>query len=395
MFTLQNFIINDDCKHALRDLIHEGIGVDSIVTDPPYEMGFMGKQWDKSGIAYDVELWQLCLQILKPGGHLLAFGGARTYHRMACAIEDAGFEIRDQIMWLYGQGFPKSLDISKAIDKASGAQREKKILEASQVGNFKNRDDSRPFIEKAKETGFHVIDGDIPATDDAKTWQGWGTALKPAHEPIVLARKPIAENTIAANVLKQGTGAINIDACRIAAGDEYHEGYYNQENQQRDDIAWCNSQKYTRAKPQELGRFPANVLHDGSEEVINVFPEASGAQGIVKGDEPSGNTSNCYDACKCRKSSIPRQEINKSAARFFYCAKASKKERNGSKHPCVKPLALMQYLCRLITPPGGIVLDPFAGTGTTGQAAIKEGFRPILIEREAEYIKDIEARVYG
>lgn len=391
---------------------------DSIVTDPPYELGFMGKSWDASGIAYNVELWRECLRVLKPGGHLLAFSGSRTYHRMTCAIEDAGFEIRDQIQWIYGSGFPKSLDVSKAIDKANG----------------KHGRDIKPFAD----------DITAPATEAAKQWNGWGTALKPAHEPIAVARKPLV-GTVAANVLQFGTGAINVDGCRVAAtgerlggGGEKAATFAGKEGYDRpwmhdSDIVARHAAKVSAnvERASELGRWPANVIHDGSDEVRAAFPNAGGQRGAITGDEPSSQTNIVYGEFNGRPASSPRNEIDKSAARFFYCAKASKADRDegldafttatpgeltggrsagsaglnspragagrteGGKniHPTVKPTDLMRYLCRLVTPPGGVVLDPFAGSGSTGKAAILEGFHFIGFELDPEYAKIAKSRI--
>lgn len=380
-----NLIFQGDCLDVIKELIAQDMQVDSIVTDPPYEIGFMGKGWDKTGIAYNKELWELCLKILKPGGHLLAFGGSRTYHRMASAIEDAGFEIRDQIMWLYGSGFPKSLDVSKAIDKAAGVERE--VIGSRMEHDIRNNNPMESCQGENKERRtYHFT---APATDTAKEWDGWGSALKPAHEPIVMARKPLAEPTIAANVLKHGTGAINIDGCRVVADSEYHNGYHNDETKIQGSVyGWANSDKYVRCEPNKEGRFPANLIHDGSEEVESEFAkygDKGGGFGVN-----TGKPKNAYGKYKGLSGETIGYGDNGTASRFFYCAKASKKERNGSKHPTVKPLALMRYLCRLITPPGGLILDPFAGTGTTGRAAIKEGFRAVLIEKEADYIHDIK-----
>ena len=268
-------LLHGDCRERLRSL-HDN-SIDAIVTDPPYGLAFMGKKWD-----YDVpsaDIWRECLRVLKPGGHLLAFAGTRTQHRMACNIEDAGFDIRDMIAWITNKTFPKSLNVSKAIDKA--------------------------------EVIAHLGDA-------ARQWDGWGTALKPAMEPITVARKPLC-GTVAENVLRHGTGGINVDGCRVGE------------------------------------RWPANLIHDGSDEVVGLLG---------------------------------------SAARFFYCAKASKRDRGeGNRHPTVKPTDLMRYLCRLVTPPGGTVLDPFMGSGSTGKAAMLEGFRFIGIEREAEYVEIAKARI--
>jgi len=314
--------------------------VDSIVTDPPYELGFMGKGWDKSGIANNVEMWREALRVLKPGGHLLAFSGSRTYHRMACAIEDAGFEIRDQIMWLYGSGFPKSLDVSKAIDKAAGAVRE--VVGQNAYASRRPRAEYQ-HAQKWGATlgGSESATVTAPATDSARQWQGWGTALKPAHEPIVVARKPLV-GTVAANVLAHGTGALNIDGCRVGT-----EGGTTRSGQ----APYAASGWRTGHEIVELnaGRWPANVIHDG---------------------------------------------LTEKWARYFYCAKASKRDRgDGNNHPTVKPTDLMRYLCRLVTPPGGLVLDPFMGSGSTGKAAMLEGFRFVGIELSEEYVEIARARI--
>lgn len=331
-------VVNLDCIFGMK--LTPDNSVDAIVTDPPYELGFMGKSWDSTGIAYNVEMWRHALRVLKPGGHLLAFSGSRTYHRMVCAIEDAGFEIRDQIMWVYGSGFPKSLDVSKAIDKAAGAVRE-------QTG-VSYRPEGRAFAEGG--SGFakgETILKDKPATEDAAKWQGWGTALKPAHEPIVVARKPLV-GTVAANVLEYGTGALNIDASRI--GHEKIES--GRAGRGPNGGGWGMSGEETQRW--QTGRWPANVIHDGSVEVLAAFPDAI--------------------------------ELEKSAARFFYCAKASKDDRGeGNIHPTVKPSDLMRYLVRLVTPPGGTVLDPFTGSGSTGVAAVSQGFKFIGFESDIEH----------
>lgn len=347
-----------DCLVVLACLPDNSI--DSVVTDPPYHLtsivkrfgaenaapakagktgaykrasaGFMGKQWDGGDIAFRVELWEQVLRVLKPGGHIVAFSGTRTYHRMACAIEDAGVEIRDQIGWAYGSGFPKS----------------------------------------------HNQKGD---------WQGWGTALKPAWEPIVLARKLLI-GTVAANIHAHGTGALNIDGCRVATekGDYDHPGNSGIEDKRTVYGDFANG---NQSKPHAQGRWPANVIHDGSDEVVGAFPQTKsgytdgskgGVQQAVFGKYGAGQFAESYGD-------------EGSAARFFYTAKADADDRLGSKHPTVKPLDLMQWLVRLVTPPGGTVLDPFAGTGTTGEAAWREGFNAALIEREAEYQDDIRRRM--
>lgn len=391
-------IINADCMEAMRELIEKGEQVDSIVTDPPYELGFMGKDWDKSGIAYDLKMWQLCFQLLRPGGHLLSFGGSRTYHRMACAIEDAGFEIRDQIMWVYGQGFPKSLDISKAIDKMAGAERE--VIGARQWSSSKM--DAGNGVSGLRQAGSFAGDYQgtrinvpitAPETEAAKQWQGFGTALKPAHEPIVLARKPLSEKTIAENVLKHGTGAINIDGCRVETQDNLSGGAYSGENRASKDGNILKIVGDVGEYNQPTGRFPANLIHDGSDEVEEEFVKY-GEKKSGGGNKNTGNRKGLYGVLGKGNGDGIGGDTG-TASRFFYCAKASKLDRNGSKHPTVKPIALMRYLCRLITPPNGVVLDPFAGSGTTGQAALEEGFKAILIEKEKDYIDDINRRIEG
>lgn len=392
-------IIHGDCKAELQNLINLGIQIDSIVTDPPYELGFMNKEWDNTGIAYDVEMWKLCLEILKPGGHLLSFGGSRTYHRMACAIEDAGFEIRDQIMWIYGQGFPKSLDISKAIDKKAKAKRE--------ILGYKSANINRPQTNKWKISN-QIIDGDafngvkgqlkaisLPVTDLAKQWDGWGTALKPAHEPIVLARKPLLEKTVAENVIKHGTGGINIDGCRVGVDGGTMKG--SKPQGAGHGIYGAGLHGSCDIKVLDLGRFPANLIHDGSDDVEEEFAKYGESKSIRAPRNKLG--ANVYGGMTFNKTITGDNGMIRGhndfglASRFFYCAKASKKDRLDSKHPTVKPLSLMRYLCRLITPPNGTILDPFAGTGTTGQAALEESFKAILIEKEDEYIQDIKKRI--
>lgn len=395
-------VLHGDCKDKLRELIAEGVQVDSIVTDPPYELGFMGKSWDSTGIAYDTELWGFALQILKPGGHLLSFGGSRTYHRMACAIEDAGFEIRDQIMWIYGQGFPKSLDVSKALDKKAGLERGKvrfkPRIETS--GTMSGGSETRPCLTKNRELGFYEVPNTNPVGDLAKQWSGWGTGLKPAHEPIVLARKPLAESTVADNVITHGTGAINIDGCRVEMLDNTTLGRNNKVGSN----GWKNSSggksnNLLRVDQglTELGRFPANLIYDGSDEVETEFAKYGDKGSSFRKGNRVSNNNGILPWNRGRESGRVVEGAGYadkgSASRFFYCAKASKNDRQGSKHPTVKPIALMRYLCRLITPPGGTVLDHFAGTGTTGQAAIEEGFQAILIEKEPEYIADINKRM--
>ena len=365
----QTTIFNGDCREILQALPDNS--VDAVVTDPPYGLAFMGKRWD-----YDVpgvEVWADCLRILKPGGHLLAFAGTRTQHRMCCRIEDAGFEIRDMIAWVYGSGFPKSLDVSKAIDKAAGAEREVVGQRKQRANNISTS--NAPMNASAGD--FEIITA--PATDAARQWQGWGTALKPALEPITVARKPLC-GTVAENVLQYGTGGINVDGCRV-------------EGRERTDYGLANSvrtQKNTFAAPSETadfdgtkGRWPANLIHDGSDEVTGLFPETASGGGDKHGRNSSSFMSSTnWEAFK--GTSIGGD--TGSAARFFYTAKADKADRgHGNNHPTVKPQALMRYLVRLVCQPGGVVLDPFSGSGTTAAAARLEQCRSILCELSAEY----------
>jgi site-specific DNA-methyltransferase (adenine-specific) len=382
-------LYNEDCIEQMQTMIAEGVQVESIVTDPPYELGFMGKSWDSTGIAFQKETWELAFQLLKPGGHLLAFGGSRTYHRMAVAIEDAGFEIRDQIMWLYGSGFPKSLNIGKAIDKKLGAKR--KVVGQNQHPTSKDR--------TGKKSPYQAEDSHLDASFDItkgnSEWEGWGTALKPAHEPIVMARKPI-EGTVAENVLKHGTGGINIDECRVGTNEEL--GREQKEGPMPPKYGFNGNSmgnKFQEGNPQ--GRFPANVIHDGSEEVLEGFPTTSKSAG---GGGMRGRGGQIYGEYKGKEyAKIIGFGDEGSAARFFYCAKVSRTERNrGSEitknnHPTVKPLELMKYLCRLVTPKGGTVFDPFMGSGSTGMAAKEEEFDFIGIEKEQEYFEIAEQRI--
>jgi len=386
--------------------------VDSIVCDPPYELGFMGKSWDNSGIAYSIELWQQCLRVLKPGGHLLAFGGTRTWHRLAVAIEDAGFEIRDNIAWLYGSGFPKSHNISKAIDKMQGG--EVKIGKAFKVaGEYGERDLRDPETQgSSRDEMRHIAD-----TDEAKKWDGWGTALKPAHEPIVVARKPVI-GTVAENVLQYGTGAINIDASRIGTGENRTEGGLSGKS-----AIWGENNSSTE-RPSG-GRWPANIILD--EYTAELLDQQSGISKSVSGGRSTGRNfgqeaDNTFSKDRDRTG---HSDIG-GASRFFYVAKANKRDRNEGLdelpeirhadrnstdgiggdnprnrtnqpqrnfHPTVKPTALMQYLIRLVTPENGVVLDPFCGSGSTGKAAILENKSFIGIELTEEYLPIIEGRL--
>jgi len=385
-------IAHGDCLEILETL--EENSIDAIVTDPPYELGFMGKKWDSTGIAFNIEVWQKCLKVLKPGGHMLAFGGSRTFHRIAVAIEDAGFELRDTLMWVYGSGFPKSLDISKAIDKMFGKEAEREVIcnHPNPAGN-KGGGNSLNMSVVGMPTEAYLT---APATPEAQMWHGWGTALKPAFEPIILARKPISEKNIAENVLKWGTGGINIDDCRV----EYN-GAVKTCSRKSDGIkdhtnpsGWkeVNRTPNRPATPTEASRWPANFIHDGSDEVLELFPETKPSKQSERGKVEIFKKENSWIG----ESTVRGHNDSGSAARFFYCAKASKKDRgDGNTHPTVKPLSLMQYLVRLVTPPNGIVLDPFAGSGTTLIAAKQEGFRYIGIELNEEYIEIAKKRLNG
>ena len=503
-----------DCIEVMRTM--EGDSVDAIVCDPPYGLsaepdmaevlrhwlagddyqhkggGFMGKTWDS--FVPGPAIWREALRVLKPGGHLLAFFGSRTYDMGTLALRLAGFEVRDQIMWVYGSGFPKSLDVSKAIDKARDDSEDGKAvgvwLKAQrEARGFKQKDvaalwpsaaggltgcvanwetlgkvpkwdqwqalkafigfgddmdaevwrlngrkgtpgNEREILEERPASGIghngaiygghaegatQKIDAG-PATDAARQWSGWGTALKPAHEPICVARKPLV-GTVAANVLAHGTGALNIDGCRVGTESTVRHcnaGTGNRENWRTGNEAGTHGS--------DAGRWPANLIHDGSDEVVALFPDAKGQQGAITGDEPSAKTKNAFGEFDRRSASEPRREEDRSAARFFYCAKASRADRNaglpdpgpqlkrgttlrevekaddagdlkGNTHPTVKPTDLMAYLCRLVTPPGGVVLDPFMGSGSTGKAAMREGFRFIGIELDAGYMEIATARI--
>lgn len=501
-----------DALNILRGMPDNSI--DSVVTDPPYGLSFMGKRWD-----YDVpsvELWVECLRVLKPGGHLLAFAGTRTQHRMAVRIEDAGFEIRDMIAWVYGSGFPKSLDVSKAIDRQRFDLADiyrltewiRAARDAAKIGNWEidkafgfngmaghwTSAKSQPLVPTLEQVpllldvlgltpddvpedirkllcdlngrkhqpsenwwkrkvvkteikrisnesvwgqhsasgmyapGEHQVNITTPATDAAKQWDGWGTALKPALEPITLARKPLAERTVAANVLTWGTGGVNVDGCRVGADEmprTKSTGVLASENR-----AMSGANYVRETTGTVTGRFPANLIHDGSDEVVRLFP-VTGPSKAVKGAR-AGKSAGRLGAFSGQAAvTMGHDDQGGSAARFFYCAKASRSEREAgceglemkynvgtmsgdadgslltgsgnprdtsarNHHPTVKPIALMRYLCRLVTPPGGIVLDPFTGSGTTGCAAMLEGFGFIGMERETEYIEIARRRIeYG
>jgi len=402
-------VLVGDCRVSMASL--PDASVDSIVTDPPYELGFMGKSWDASGIAYDLDVWRQALRVLKPGGHLLAFSGSRTYHRMTCAIEDAGFEIRDQIMWLYGSGFPKSLDVSKAIDKAAGAERavigSRKLTGTARIKGVAAFGGSSGRTDQAYADASEINDTlqlTAPATDDSRRWSGWGTALKPAHEPICLARKPLS-GTVAANVLVHGTGALNVDGCRVRLADgEVVHAPQSDPTQRAGDVgrdlgftgndaeAFRQAQRESIERTNTLGRWPANVLHDGSvdvteglreaarffytakadrsdrDEVLGDLPARTGAQAVERAEGSAGTQS-------------PRAGAGRTASSVV------------NHHPTVKPTELMRYLVRMVTPPGGLVLDPFTGSGSTGRAAMLESMRFIGCELSPEYAEIARARI--
>jgi DNA modification methylase len=395
-------ILHGNNKELLKNIATNSI--DSIVTDPPYELGFMGKKWDNTGIAYDVELWKECLRVLKPGGHLLAFSGTRTYHRMAVAIEDAEFEIRDMIEWVYGSGFPKSHNIRKAVDKLLGNERElvgKKPTGAdTPTGKGTMQLSKKTFIDLDGKRVFNLTKG-------TSEHEGWGTALKPAHEPICMARKPLSEKSVAENALKWKTGGINIDACRVENTKEQKEldikraGYKDGVNHimktNKDlvfNVSFYPPKDHTSLEHINIGRFPANLIHDGSDEVKACFPETKSGSGVKN---PKGGAKSTFRTSVQDDGYYSEGDSGK-ASRFFksiiYQSKASPSERGGvNNHPTVKPVALIAYLLRLVTPVNGISLDPFAGSGTHAEACIKEGFQFIAMEQEAEYIEIIKHRV--
>jgi DNA modification methylase len=458
-------ILIGDCRERMRELPDNS--VDSVVCDPPYELNFMGAAWDRSGIANDVQMWREVLRVLKPGGHLLSFAATRTYHRMTCAIEDAGFQIRDCIFYCYGSGFPKSHDISKAIDKSRtedladvekvrawlNARRLEAGLTFGEINGKLGRATNgggraslwmtnpsniqMPTLEdwaqlksiigfsdemdaevrrlnvrkgtageawlsaevigehdrnaqaatwSAKYTGNEYASDKaikVANSDAAREWEGWGTALKPALEPICLARKPLSEKSIAANVLRWGTGAINVDGCRI-------EGE-STERTNRAEMGYHGGNlaaEYQTGSP--LGRWPANLVHDGSDEVVAGFPAESGGARVAGAGSKSGG----IWSASAGEPAGPQYADSGSAARFFYCAKATTEERGeGNNHPTVKPIALMQWLVRLVTPVGGTVLDPFMGSGSTGLACQREQFDFIGCEMSPDYAAIAERRM--
>lgn len=402
-------LVLGDCIEEMKKM--DSNSIDCIVTDPPYEIGFMNKAFDKTGIAYNVEMWKECLRVLKPGGYLLSFGATRTYHRMACAIEDAGFEVRDCLMYLYGSGFPKSHNVGLGIDKHFGHSNRGRAIPSASV-HFP----SGKYAEE-KLTG-NKVEEYVGKTELGKKYSGYGTALKPAYEPIMMCRKPF-KGTVAKNVLEYGTGAINIDGCRIETDDIY--SYKNGPKGNTFSVGNEPDNKRNKAvESNPLGRWPANILHDGSEEVVSLFPDSkSTGKSYSKEDYDEKETSTPF-----KRGDLFVRGDSGSAARFFYCSKASKKDRNegceslqekqyssdgrekeienafqrnnsvsNNNHPTVKPTSLMRYLVRLVCPEGGTVLDPFNGSGSTGKAAILEGFSYIGIEMDPDYITISECRL--
>jgi DNA modification methylase len=405
-------LLNGDNIDLLKTLPENSI--DSVVTDPPYGLSFMNKKWDHQ--VPSVEFWREVFRVLKPGGHVLSFGGTRTYHRMTVNIEDAGFEIRDQIMWLYGSGFPKSHNIGKSVDKIRGNERE--VIGSK--GSYRDiRNGSLDAQLTEDRDRIEVLE-----TKGTSEWEGWGTALKPANEPICVARKPLSEKTVAENVLKWGTGGINIDGCRIGTEDIFTISHLKVTNNMHFAVTGNSVYEGIRNQQHSEGRFPANVILD--EEAGKVLDEQSG---ISKSSDKKTTTP------KIKGWGQEKQHTDNTegrggfgdkggASRFFYCPKVSKRERNagldfsvvknvrpqgeafgngsaitdvvkgkGNTHPTVKPISLMAYLCRLVTPPNGVVLDAFMGSGSTGCAAIKEGFRFVGMEMDPDYFEIAKKRI--
>ena len=379
-------LLNGDCLEQMKTLPDNS--VDAIVSDPPYGISFMAKKWD-----YDVpsvEVWKEAMRVLKPGGHALIACGTRTQHRMVVNIEDAGFEIRDVVSWIYGSGFPKSLNISKAIDKAAGAEREVVGIREDFAKRANTKPSGREKMGKFADDKHVMGEITAPSTDEAKQWDGWGTALKPSCEFFTLARKPLSEKTVAANVLKWETGGINIDGCRVGTS-----GATKKVNTEecRDSLGkYGDGLNGGTISKLDAGRFPANLIHDGSQEVLDLFPETKPSKANPRNNKPSENVA--MSGANLGHILHGHSDNGGSAARFFYVPKASKKDRNeGNNHPTVKPTALMAYLCRLITPPNGVVLDPYMGSGSTGKAAVREGFSFVGIELDKNYYEIAKARV--
>ena len=405
-------IHHGDCIETMNQMPAES--VDAIVTDPPYGLSFMSAKWDATPPG--VQWAEACYRVLKPGGHIAAFGGTRTWHRLAVAIEDAGFEMRDSLAWLYGSGFPKSHDVGKAIDKLAGAEREVigrtatpfKVDAAAHRGTSLQGSVNGDFSKQTDKDGYRYTEHTAPATPEAAQWDGWGTALKPAFEPIVLARKPLAEKTVARNVLAHGTGAINIDGCRVGMSDADREAAKVPQPTIRPGdkdsghaLGSGEGRNGATFEPAPAGRWPANVLLD--HHAAEALDQQSGTtKGSGKQTVTARPRLESWRVTEGRGDRLGQVEAvdnygdSGGASRFFYSAKAPRSERpnvDGVQHPTVKPLAIMRWLIRLVTPPGGTVLDPFAGSGTTIEAALIEGFEPVGIEMEAEYLPLIQHRI--
>lgn len=386
-------IVQGDCLEVLEDL-PDGC-VTAIVTDPPYGLEFMGKGWDK--VLPPVDVWRECLRVLKPGGHALIFGGTRTYHRLACAVEDSGFEVRDCLMWLYGQGFPKSLDVSKAIDKAAGSKRGVVGSKVYGDGHVQNSSESigfggcDPLVDKRPVTA--------PATEDAKLWAGYGTALKPAWEPILLARKPLV-GTVERNCREHGTGALNIDGCRIGTEERINGAASPSSASRKSRVVagYRHDDGVGPGSPEKIvtGRWPANLVLD-QEAAVQLDAQAGERGGWFKEDTTADGRATATGFQEGDGSRRLSYGDSGGASRFFYCAKASKADRgDGNTHPTVKPVELMRWLVRLVKGPGeNLILDPFGGSGTTGVACLLEDVPFLLIEREAAYVAIAEARIAG
>lgn len=420
-------LIHGDCIEVMRRA--KAGSVDAVICDPPYELGFMSKSWDDAGVSFDPETWRAAMRVMKPGAHLLAFGGTRTYHRIAVAIEDAGFEIRDCIMWMYGSGFPKSHNVANSIDKMLGhPNRGKAIPTASSYQASDVNEENKLTSNKVE-----VYESRSP---ESEPWNGWGTALKPAYEPVIVARKPLTtigkngrpkKQTVAANVLEHGTGALNIDGCRIATDESLNGGTYsdggNKSSLPGDRRSASAAGMFAEGGGrlpgqfvQPEGRWPANVILD---ETAGAMLDAQVEPSISRKGKPRASADS-GDGWGMTATGAEYDDRG-GPSRFFYCAKTSKKERNAgldsfdekaaggmagrhdgsmgsitmnrNVHPTVKPIDLMRYLCRLVTPPNGVVLDPFMGSGSTGCAALLEGFRFVGIEMDDEYMQIARARI--
>lgn len=397
-------VLHGDCLLELPKL--EAESVHAVVTDPPYELNFMAHSWDRTGVAFTPETWRHVLRVLKSGGHMVCFGGTRTHHRMMCAIEDAGFEVRDTLQWIFGSGFPKSLNIGQAIDKAAGVTR--KRIPNPRGGTPRSIYAQDEWTRKNAAT----YSDQTSVTAEAAQWSGWGSALKPSYEPIILCRKPL-DGTLASNSLKHGVGGLNIDACRVPAVDEMQYAAkcasFVGLNSNQNGITYGELEGVRTDSSSPLGRWPTNLLHDGSPEVMEAFARfgektsnpltyrknsarsnnvgfaPARLSGTVMSTGSTGTADRFFPCCPWSDDEL----------RFYYSGKASAEDRAGSRHPTIKPLSLMRWLCKLICPPGGTVLDPFAGSGTTLLAADRLGFNAIGIEQDAAYVADIHCRLHS